>query len=158
MRNRIFFIAILSAVFLITSCRDDYSICNPTKDVRFIGGFYQRISGVDVPIQAPSLSIILLNAANPIYSNEPNLLEFSLPLNQQVDSAKYVLSLGNNQPLDTMTIVYSSQNAPADANACGLYFVHTISKIYTTKNTIDSVKLIQPLINTSAMQNAKIYF
>jgi hypothetical protein len=158
MRNRHFFIAILSIVFLVASCRDDYSICNPTKDVRFIGGFYQRVSGVDVPTPAPSLTVFLLNSTDIIYNNQPNLLEFALPLNQLADSLKYVLSLGNNQPIDTMTIVYSSQSGPADANACGLFFVHTISKIYSTKNTIDSIKIIQPAVNTSSVQNAKIYF
>ncbi len=158
MQNRHIFIAIIAVVFLVASCRDDYSICNPTKDVRFVGGFYQRVSGVDVPTPVPSFSLFLLNSTDLIYSSQPNLLEFALPLNQLADSAKYVLSLGNNQPIDTMTIVYSSQNGPADANACGLFFVHTISKIYSTKNTIDSVKIMQPLVNTSTIQNVKIYF
>jgi Family of unknown function (DUF6452) len=158
MQNRRIFIAILSVIFLLESCRDDYSICNPTKDVRFIGGFYQRISGVDVPTPVPSLSLSLLNSSDLIYNNQPNLLEFALPLNQLADSSKYVLSLGNSQPIDTMTIVYYSQSGPADANACGLFFVHTISKIYSTKNTIDSIKIIQPAVNTNALQNAKIYF
>lgn len=158
MRNRNFFIAILSIIFLVGSCRDDYSICNPTKDVRFVGGFYQRVSGVDLPTPVPSFSLSLLNSTDLIYNSQPNLLEFALPLNQSFDSAKYVLSLGNNQPLDTMTIIYTSQNGPAEANACGLFFVHTISKIYSTKNTIDSVKIIQPLVNSSSVQNAKIYF
>jgi hypothetical protein len=158
MKNSTIFIAIISLSFLIASCKDDYSICNPVKDVKFIGGFYQRIGGADVPSPAPNFSLSLLNNTSFIYTNQPNTIEFGMPLNELSDTSRYVLSLINGQPKDTLTIVYSSQKSTSDGNACGIVVVHTISGLYSTRNTVDSVKLMQPLVNTNPMQNAKIYF
>jgi hypothetical protein len=158
MKNSNIFIGIISLSLLIISCKDDYSICNPVKDIRFIGAFYQRIGGIDVPTPAPSFSVSLLNSASLIYNNQPNTLEFAVPLNEFADTSRFVLSLGNGQPKDTLTVVYSSQKNTTDGNACGIIVVHTISGLYSTRNTIDSVKLIQPLVNTNPVQNAKIYF
>jgi Family of unknown function (DUF6452) len=158
MKKSNIFIAFISLSFLITSCKDDYSICNPVKDIKFIGGFYQSSGGVDVPYPAPSFSLSLLNNTSLIYNNQPNTIEFGMALNELVTTSQYVLSLGNGQPKDTLTIVYSSQKSSTDGNACGIIVYHNISQLSSTTNTIDSVKLIQPLVNTSAVQNAKIYF
>lgn len=158
MKNSNIFIAIISFSFLIASCKDDYSICNPVKDVKFIGGFYQRSGGVDVTNPAPGFSLLLLNSTSLIYNNQANIIEFGMPLDELASTSKYVLSLGNGQPKDTLTIIYSSQKSTTDGNACGIVVYHNISQLYSTTNTIDSVKLIQPLVNTSTVQNAKIYF
>jgi Family of unknown function (DUF6452) len=157
-KNSNIFIVFISLSFLITSCKDDYSICNPVKDIKFIGGFYQRTGGVDVPYPSQSFSLSLLNSTNLIYNNQPNTIEFGMPLNELATTSQYVLSLGNNLPKDTLTIVYSSQKSTTDGNACGIIVYHNISQLYSTTNTIDSVKLIQPLVNTNPVQNAKIYF
>jgi Family of unknown function (DUF6452) len=152
------FLFILSLSFLLLSCKDEYSICNPVKEVKFIGGFYQRVASSDVPTPAPSLSISLLNSTSLIYNNQANVIEFSFPLNELTDTSRYVVSLGNNQPKDTLIIVYNSQKSTTDGNACGIVVFHNIAQLYSTTNTIDSIKIIQPLVNTNAVQNAKIYF
>jgi Family of unknown function (DUF6452) len=151
-------IVILSLSFIIISCKDDYSICNPVKDVKFIGGFYQRTGGLDVPFAAPSFTLSLLNNTSLIYNNQPNTIEFGIRLNELASTSQYVLSLGNALPKDTLTIVYSSQSSTTDGNACGITVYHNISQLYSTTNTIDSVKLVQPLVNANPVQNAKIYF
>jgi Family of unknown function (DUF6452) len=152
------FLFVLSLSFLLLSCKDEYNICPPPKEVKFIGGFYQRIAGADVASQVPSLSLSLLNNPTTIYNNQSNIIEFGVVLNELSDTSRYVLSLGNNQPKDTLTIIYSSQKSTTDGNACGIVVFHNISQLYSTLNTIDSVKIIQPLVNTTAVQNAKIYF
>ena len=158
MKNSNIFIAFIFFYFLIASCKDDYSICNPVRDVKFIGGFYQRVGGADVPTAAPSLTISLLNNSTLIYSNQANTLQFGVSLNELADTSRFVVSLGNNLPKDTLSIVYSSQKNTTDGNACGIVVYHNVSQVYSTLNTIDSIKLIQPLVNTNAVQNAKIYF
>ncbi len=158
MKNSNIFIGIISLSFFLTSCKDDYSICNPVKDVKFIGGFYQISGGVDVPNPAPSFSLSLLNNTTLIYNNQPNTIEFGMPLDELASTSKYVLSIGNGLPKDTLTIVYSSQKSTTDGNACGIVVYHNVSQVFSTTNTIDSVKLIQSLVNTSKVQNAKIYF
>ena len=158
MKNSNIFIAFIFFCFLIASCKDDYSICNPVRDVKFIGGFYQRVGGADVPTAAPSLSVSLLNNSTPIFNNQPNTLQLAVFLNELADTSHYVVTLGNNLPKDTLSIVYSSQKNTTDGNACGIVVYHNISQVYSTLHTIDSIKLIQPLVNTNPVQNAKIYF
>jgi Family of unknown function (DUF6452) len=152
------FLFVLSLSFLLLSCKDEYNICPPVKEVKFIGGFYQRIAGADVASQVPSFTLSMLNNTGAIYNNQNNILEFGVPLSELADTSRFVLALGNNQPKDTLTIVYSSQKSTTDGNACGIIVYHNISQLYSTTNTIDSVKIIQPLVNTTATQNAKIYF
>ncbi len=158
MKNTNAFIGIITLTLFITSCKDDYSICNPVRDVKFTGGFYKRVAATDVPSPAPNFSLSLINNISLVYNNQPNVIEFGVPLNELADTSKYVLSLDNGQPKDTLTIVYSSQRSTTDGNACGIVTYHNISQVYSTTNTIDSIKLIQPLVNTSQVQNAKIYF
>ena len=158
MKSSHVFIGIVSLSFFIASCKDDYSICNPVKDVKFIGGFYLRSGGVDVPNPASGFSLSLLNSNSLIYNNQPNTIEFGMPLDELTTISKYVLSMGSSLPKDTLTIIYSSQKSTTDGNACGIIVYHNISQLLSTTNTIDSVKLIQPLVNTNAVQNAKIYF
>jgi Family of unknown function (DUF6452) len=158
MKSSNIFIGIISLSFLIASCKDDYSICNPVKDVKFIGGFYKRIGGSDVPSPVPSFSLSLLNNTSFIYNNQPNTIDFGMSLNELADTSRYVLSFGNSYPKDTLTIVYASQRSITDGNACGIVVFHNIFQTYSTTNTIDSIKLIQTSVNTNPLQNAKIYF
>ncbi len=157
MKNYLLTILFFFLFFCLTSCRDEYSICNLGKDVKFFAGFYQKIAGNEVTATAPNLTIALLNTSNPIYNNEANVTVFSLPLNGTVDSAKYVITIANNLPKDTLTIVYTSQSNIISAE-CGSAIYNNVTKLYSTYNTIDSVKIILPAVNTSLLQNAKIYF
>ena len=138
----------------IVSCKDEYTICNLPKDVRFIAGFYQT---ANVPQSAQNLSVSLLGDTSAIYRRQPNVPSFSLPLNPTVDSSKYLIAVSNSGPRDTLTIVYSSSNVNLSPE-CGNVSYHTITRLSSTLHTIDSVKLIAPAINTSSVQNAKIYF
>jgi Family of unknown function (DUF6452) len=156
-------IQIVILFFLFTcffiSCKDEYNICDNTKkDVKFIGGFYERVAGVDVAKPAPNLTVYLRNNPTPIISNQLNIKEFSFALNPLADSAQYILSLGSNLIKDTLTIVYLSQTYNNYDQLCGPISLHTIDRIISTTNTIDSVKIVQPSVNTIVVQNAKIYF
>ncbi len=149
-------IIFFTALFM-QSCKDEYTICNLPKDARFIAGFYQRVGNADVTALAPNLSLYSLNGANLIYSNQTNLSTFSLPLSSTVDTSRYVLILGTNLQSDTLTIVYSSQLVSLSPE-CGSVTYNNINKLWSTYHTIDSVKIINPTVNTSLSQNAKIYF
>jgi hypothetical protein len=154
------FIIIVFLVFCknLVSCKDEYTICNPVKEVKFIAGFYQKVAGADVATQPPSLNVLMLNNTTPLYNNQNNLIEFGVTLNPLTDTARYSIGLATNLPKDTITIVYLSQNSRGEIGDCGNVNIHSITKIYTTTNTIDSITTIQPLVNTRPQQNAKIYF
>jgi Family of unknown function (DUF6452) len=152
--------AIASLLFIsiiCNSCKDDYNICGEPKEVKFIAGFYQRIGNSDVPIQAPNLTIRLSSTSIPVYNNQINVSSFGFPLILNGDTSKYIINLGNNYPQDTLTIIYTTQGANT-LPECGVLFFHTITKLTSTTNSIDSVFITNPSLNTSLAQNAKIYF
>lgn len=151
------FLIFIFGIIILTSCKDEYTICDLSKDVRFIATFNQRVNGADVLLNAPSLNIILLTNNSSIYTQQANVSTFSFPLNSLVDSAKYSFKVANNLQADTVTIIYTSTGANLSLE-CGAVTYHNISKIKTTTNTIDSVKIINPVLNTDLQQNAKFYF
>ncbi len=154
-KNWMFFL-MLSAVFCTFSCKDSYTLCNLSKTVNLIAGFYRQSGGVDVPTPAPSFSLFLLNGSNAVYSNQPNTASFTLPLNPAVSTAKYVISESASQS-DTLTIVYTSRDTNLSYD-CGNVFYNNITALYTTTHTIDSVKIVRPAINTDQVENVRIYF
>ncbi|MEQ1552978.1 MAG: DUF6452 family protein [Ferruginibacter sp.] len=147
---------IFISLCLVQSCRDDFNICTLGRDVKFNVGFYKKTGSIETINTAPNFSIFLLGGSTPIIS-QANTSAFSIPLNITVDSAKYVLTMDTSLPKDTITIIYSSKSEVISAE-CGTAVFNTISKITTTLNTIDSVKIISPEVNTLGLQNAKIYF
>ena len=156
MKNTLLLIFIVGPCFLY-SCKDEYSICNLSKDVRFIATFYQRINGADVLYPAPSLSITQIASNALLYNQQSNTATFSFVLNPLVDSAKYIFKVASNSPADTVTIIYTSTGANLSPE-CGAITYFNVSKIKTTLNTIDSVKITNPILNTDLLQNAKFYY
>ncbi len=152
------FFLFLIVIFSNWGCKDEYNICNEPKDVRFIANFYQKIGSVEQLTTAPNLNVSSIPGNAFIYTNQPNINSFSIPLNVGVDSAKYIISLSSALPQDTLTIVYTTQGGQNVSPNCPPLFLHNITRLYSTKNTIDSVKIINPVLNTSLSQNAKIYF
>ena len=149
-----------AALFLLTglySCKDEYTLCNLPKEVNFTAGFYQRVGTTDVSAPAPSLTIFLLNGTNPIYSQQQNAASFGIPLNPAVDSSRYVITVVNGAQSDTLTIVYTSQSSTLSAE-CGSVILNNITRLYSTAHTIDSVKITSSAVNTTPLQNAKIYY
>ncbi len=157
MKTLFSFFIILMIVTALVSCRDDYSICNSPKEVNFYASFYQKQGNVDVAVPAPVLSIMLLNAPAALYSQQVNTATFSLALNPATDSARYIIKVAANLPSDTFTVVYNSINTIISAD-CGSAYFNNISRLYSTLNTIDSIKVIKPLVNNELLVNAKIYF
>ena len=143
--------------FSFLSCKDEYTICNLSKNVNFNAGFYQRISGADVSAQAPLFTLYLPgNGIQPIYSNQVNAKSFSLPLDPGRDSTRYVISIGSGQT-DTLTIVYSSVSVTL-SEPCGEVFNNNLIKVYSTANSLDSARIVNRAVTTAGLENARIYF
>ena len=156
--KKIYFAAgIFAITFNLSSCKDEYTLCNLSKEVRFTGGFYRKVGSNDVMAPAPKFTLLQLNSTVPLYGQQPNVETFSLPLSPVLDSAKYVLTIDAGMQADTVTIVYTSQGVNLSVE-CGAVTYNTISKIITTINTIDSVKIIKALVNTEPGQNVKFYY
>ena len=157
MKNIPFAILLTSTMLFFTACIDEYTLCNLNKEVRFTGGFYRKLGANDVASPAPKFTLSQLNVSPAFYSEQVNVQLFSLPLNAVTDSAKYVLKLDNNLQSDTITVIYSSQGVNLSVE-CGSVVYNTVTKVKTTINTIDSIKIVKPLVNTEAGENARIYY
>lgn len=156
MKKKLMWMIILPAIICICSCHDSYTICNSSKVVNFTAGFYRHTGGVDVSQPAPSFSLFLLNGSSPVYSTVVNATSFTLPLNPATDSAKYLISVTGSSP-DTLTIVYTTQSVNLSLD-CGNIFENNITALRTTTHTLDSVKIVQPVITNEPLENARIYF
>lgn len=149
---------LIALVCLLFSCKDDYTLCTESRTVQFNSFFYRKINGLEVTANAPDLKIIDLKNNATIFSNQPNIPSFSLVLNPLVDSMKFYISLSPTLQADTLTVVYSTQNKALSAE-CGVISTHIISKAYTTKHTLDTVKLTNSaVVNDNLAPNTKIFF
>lgn len=154
--------AITKILFLFTSlpiysCKDEYTICDLPKEVILKTGFYEKIPGGERQAIAPSFSLSLLGSRDFIYKNSPNVSRFNIPLSPLADSVKFMMSIAQSSPTDTITLVYSTQNVHLSA-ICGDVYVHTLTKVFTTINTLDSIKISIREVNTTSGENVKIYF
>lgn len=157
MKKTSFAASLTITILFFTACKDEYTLCNLNKEVRFTGGFYRKLGTTDVATPTPKFTLSQLNVQPPLYSEQVNVQLFSLPLNSLTDTAKYVLKLDTNLPSDTITVIYSSQGVNLSVE-CGSVIYNNITKINTTINTIDSTKIVKPLVNTEAGENVRFYY
>ncbi len=152
---------LLSIIFTITlltsSCRDEFTLCTQSKDVKFNANFYEKNSNIDVPKSAPSLTIYPLGNPLPIVNGLANTQAFSLALDNIIDTSKFVISISNGLPKDTIKIIYSSQSVLLSVD-CGNIINYNLAKITTTKHTIDTIKISSPIVSNRLLRNAKFYF
>lgn len=157
MKKRLIHPVVLLALVLFNfSCKDQYTICDLSKDVFFRAGFYKIVAGNEVLNNAPKFSLAPLNG-NFIYTDQLNTTAFPLSLNPLLDSNRYYIKFSDALPADTLTIVYSSTSTQLSVE-CGSVTVNTISRIYSTRNSIDSLQLKFSEVNTSNFEHVKIYF
>ena len=142
---------------VICSCEDQYNICDQPKDVNLKAGLYQVLAGVETPAMVPSFSLSILGGSSLIYNQQVNLSKFSLSLNPDIDSSKYFIQLSNSLPVDTLTIMHTAQSILISPE-CGSVYIFSITGTRITHNSIDSVKVINPAVNTTSGENIKFYY
>ncbi len=138
------------------SCKDEYTICDLSKTVNFRAVFYKKSSGTESAYTVPSFSLKLLNYPDFLYKNLPNVNQFSLAFNPSSDSIRYAIGVSPNGITDTITINYTTQTVNLSA-VCGDIQVNNITRVSTTKNLLDSIKIATPAVNTTEVENIKIY-
>lgn len=155
--KRNFIAVLIVATLFLSSCLDQYNICDQSKTTDLQAGFYQKTGGVEAATPAPAFTLSILNSSSPIYDRQNNVSKFSFSLNPAVDSSKYFIRVSNSLPADTITFFYTSQNFTISPE-CGIVPIFNLTKISATLNTIDSVKIINAPVNTTSTENVKIYF
>ena len=157
MKLRFNYIILFSLIVSLSSCVDQYNICDLSKSVEFKAGFYAKIAGVENATTASSLSILPLGSSSYLYNQEPNVSKFTVVPNPSADTSKYFIKVSASLPADTISLVYTTQSVNLSPE-CGNIFVHNLTQVLFTSNTLDSVKLINATINSTSTENLKIYY
>ena len=150
---------VLISIILLSSCKDEYTFCNTPTAVNFNTIFFKPSSGVtgETPTLAPNLNIKLISTGAAIYTNQPNIGGYVLNLNPATDSAKYQISVADNLPKDTLTVIYTSTKINLSPE-CGDVFYKNIVKYKSTLHTIDSVRVTNASVTNIEVENARIFF
>lgn len=152
----IYSLLLITYLFLV-GCKDEYSICNESKNVLLQTNLYTHNNGVEQPFAASSFSLSVLYNPQPIYNNITNLSSFLLPLNPTMDSVVYQIKTSNTATADTFSILYSTNNIQLSA-PCGSLNVHRILRVSSTHNSIDSIQIKNADITNLQKENIKIYY
>lgn len=139
------------------SCKDDYTFCSESRTVQLSSFFYKKIGTQEVTTNAPELKLIDIGTAQTLLTNQQNASSFSLVLNPLKDSMRFYISIAPTLQADTLTVVYTSASK-ALSPECGIISTHKILKAYTTKHTLDTVKLTNTAVDNDLAPNTKIFF
>ena len=155
-QNKMLLTVLLASACAFTSCKDEYNICDQNRLITMNGSFFTVTGGMEVPLAASNLSISNFNGAS-ILTNVLNSTAFSLGLNSQIDSSKYVFTLGAGLQADTVTFFYNNQTIELSPE-CGDVDVQNLRSVRTTRNTIDSVRISNASVNNRLAQNIKVFY
>lgn len=150
-------IAIISCLVFAVSCEDSYTICDQSTQVSYKAGFYTKNGSVDVPSTPAALTLTFPGATTFIYNQQPGIGFFLLSLSPGADSVKYYIKIDNSLPADTLTLRYTNAQQTLSPE-CGTINIHNLTWAHTTKNTLDSVKIVANSVNNVVKENLRIYF
>ena len=153
--SAVFFILIIMS---LSSCMDNYGICDIDRSVSMQGKFYGRSGTQEVLQAAPSFSLTQLNPNTAVlYSQQPNQPGFGSLLTPAVDTLNYEIRFSQTLQPDTFRVVYTSQLHNVSTE-CGTITIYHISNMLYTKHTLDSIAVIEPDVSNTTGQNLKLYF
>lgn len=159
-RNSIPAIFLLFIASLIQGCNT--TGCTDNRSSLLIAGFYSmssqkaialesvEIGGIDAPND--SLLVDSKNSASDVY----------LPLRHTLPSSSFFIrylgdEIAQYNVADTITIDYTSEPFFA-SEECGAIYRYHITALSHTHNLIDSIGLLDSIINNSDMQKMRIFF
>ena len=145
---------LIAASFFYTSCSDEYTICESPVNVSLNAGFYKNIAGTDSVATPASFSVSVLNGAA-ILTNASNRNGFFASLNPATDTSRFVITIEGTT--DTFKVAYSTQVQNVSVN-CGDVNIYTLSAVSSTRHAIDSIKIVNPAVNTALPQNIRIFY
>lgn len=157
MKKRIIYSGLLIGFLFLAGCKDEYSICNESRNVLLQSNLYTVNNGVEQPYPAPGFSLSVFNTSQPIYNNISNLSTFLLPLTPGLDSTLYQIITSSTATPDTLSILYSTNNVELSA-PCGTINMFRILRVTSTHNSIDSIRIKNAEVSNLQKENIKIYY
>ncbi len=145
-------------VFFQNACTDEYTICTQPRAVDCSIDFYSQMGSNFALAPAASLSARYISNNQVFYSGNSNVGISFFKLEPGFNQVKLELQLNATSPKDTITINYSNQKQDLGLD-CGIIDTHNITAISSTSNYIDSVKVIDPLVNNRiGVSNLRLFY
>ncbi|MBC7868019.1 MAG: hypothetical protein H7X88_10855 [Gloeobacteraceae cyanobacterium ES-bin-316] len=141
----------------IISCTDQYTICTQSKFSNLNTSLRTFSNNLEINYTASSLTLKTLDNNNFVYDQKANISSISNPLVPATDSITYFIKVSTSLPADTFKVFFDTQMLFLSIE-CGEIIVHNISRISTTKNSIDSIKIVNPAVRNDYENNLKIYY
>ena len=146
-----------AVLVILSSCQDEYTICEQNKLVQTNLRFYQKNGSLDVLTAPQQLTFGALGSSTFLYSEVTGINTLDINLKPGLDYAKYYVKTDLLAPADTLTLFYSTQIITLSAE-CGNLNYFQLSNIKTTLNTVDSVKIINATVTNTSAENIKVYY
>jgi hypothetical protein len=157
MKKRKVYSLLLIIFLFLAGCKDEYSICNESRNVLLQANLFTVNSGVEQSFAASSFSLSVINNPQPIYKNITGLTSFLLPLTPGLDSTVYQIITSSTATPDTLSIFYSTNNVQLSA-PCGTINMFRILRVSSTHNSIDSIRVKNAEVSNLQKENIKIYY
>lgn len=135
------------------SCKE--SACDlSTKSLLQIG-FYRVKKNIGTITSLDSLTVFGLGKeGDSLYKNK-SVSSVLIPLSQNQDMSSFIIS--RKDTIDTLSINYTRQ-LKLISKECGFATIFEINTATISNHKFDSVKIINPVINTANEENIRIYF
>lgn len=150
---------VLSGIIIIVlisffSCEE--KMCEQNTLTLLNIGFFKYISDSDQKLILNNLTVYGIGREDSLlYNNQDGLTNIYLPLSPIYDTSNFVFLIDNNP--DTLFLTLKRELHLVSFE-CGFSTFFTIVSLEHSKNNIDSISLINSMIDNSNEQNLKIYF
>lgn len=157
MRAPFYILSYLVVCAGMSACTDQYTICNQSKISNLNSSFRTITNNTDVSYTASSLSMKNLTSGNQLYDQKPAISAIQNNLSLLVDSTTFTIQASASMPADTFTVYYTKAKLNLSLE-CGEIDIFNINRIVTSKNSIDSIKILNAAVTNSFQSNINIYF
>ncbi len=141
----------------MTACTDQYTICNQSKISNLNSSFRTISNSTDVSYTASSLTMKNLTSGSQLYDQKPGISSIQNNLSLLVDSTSFAIQVSASMPADTFTVYYTKAKLNLSLE-CGEIDIFNINRIVTSKNSIDSIKVLNAAVTNNFQSNINIYF
>jgi hypothetical protein len=145
---------LLICIILVSSCSHKTE-CDETLNSSADIGFYTITNQSEVSAVFDNVTALGVQSDSLLYNESDNLSSVFLPMDHSLDSCIFVMRI--EAVTDTLKFRYTRKLDFISEN-CGFSTEFTLIKLETTNYLIDSVKIVNPVINRSQSENIKIYY
>ncbi|MBP6610971.1 MAG: hypothetical protein KA206_07735 [Paludibacter sp.] len=129
--------------------------CRQELSVNFKAGIYTVADESSKALSVDSIWVKGFAKDSFLYKDAKKISTIKLPLNAATEQSNFIIQF--NDLKDTIGISYTTNPAYFISLPCGCIATHTINKVVSTDNFIDSIHIIQPEVLNYDAEQIKIY-